>query len=651
MIISLDVETSCSPNHFPWVKGSYLSLIVAIEVLDTGFTKAHHWIYHHNAVGLTPHRKILNEIQELLDRADLLIAHNAKFDLTWLKHVSLKPPRVHDTMVAEYLINGQNNKIGISLAESALRYGLKPKLDIVKQYWNSGINTANVPLETLIEYCIHDTELCLQLYYLQLPKIKELGLTKLLRLHNYFAVVLQEIESNGMKVDLPYLEEQIKIFTDRLADINQRYEYFIVDHVPELQDIPYSLTSGDHLSAILFGGEIKYDSTEWVTRTYVKAPPKMYERNCVKSIVIKGLGFKPKKSWATKKVGYYQTNKEVLGSLPAKNKVTTEFVEILKEQAIISKILGTYLLGIQKLVPEDSDTAHPPFNNCLTVTGRLSSFFQTLPRGATEETKVVKKMFIPKEGRRVILNGDLSSLEWNGACQLSGDKVMLQEIIDGVDAHLMNSLSCFGSEDYRQEAKVVSFRSIYGGSAYAFFMDTRMPSKTLEEWEEIHGKFYKKYAGLKVWQDELFATVCKQGWYQTFTGRRYVFHKYNGTYSRPAVCNYAVQGTATGDVVPLVMVLINKQIKEEGLDANIICQVHDSLVLDSSIEDADRVAEIIWEQFNDLPNTISKYFNYQWFTPMTGEVEAGWNYKELTKIFDKKGRVATVKELFSDQVS
>ena len=647
MILALDVETSMAPRHFPWVGGSYLSLVVAIEYLDTGNKRVHHWVFNHNSVGLRPFSTMVTEIQNIINRAEFVIAHNAKFDLTWLKSIGLIVPKVYDTMVAEYLINGQSNKVGVGLSDSALRYGLTPKIDIVKHYWDSGVDTANIPIETLVEYCIHDTDLCLDLYHLQQPKIKELGLTRLLRLHNYFVECLQEIESNGMKVDQPYLDEQIRIFSERLADVEKRYEYFIVDNVPQLRDIPYSLTSGDHLSAILFGGVIKYPSTEVVTREYKTKPPRTYERACTAEIEIYGLGFKPKKEWKTKKEGYYQTNKEVLGQLPAKNKITTEFVKLIREQADISKILSTYLIGIKKLIPEGGDGyAHPPFNNCLTVTGRLSSFFQTLPRGSTEETKVVKKMFIPKSSDRVIINGDLSSLEWNGAAQLSGDKVMLEEIVDGVDAHLMNSLACFGSEDFRQEAKVVSFRSIYGGSAYAFFMDSRMPNKTLPEWEEIHARFYKKYAGLKVWQDELFNTVCKQGWYQMFTGRRYIFHKVNGSYSRPAICNYAVQGTATGDIVPFVMLLIRKQIKNEGLDANIICQVHDALVVDSLLSDADRVCAIIWEQFNNLPSTISKYFNYNWTTPMTGEVECGLNYKETVKIFGKKGRLKYATECF-----
>ena len=91
--------------------------------------------------------------------------------------------------------------------------------------------------------------------------------------------------------------------------------------------------------------------------------------------------------------------------------------------------------------------------------------------------------------------------------------------------------------------------------------------------------------------------------------------------------------------------IIRKQIIDEGLDAKIICQVHDSLVVDSCTKDTDRVAEIIWTTFNKLPGYISKYWDYNWFVKMTGEVEVGYNYKDLKKMFGKEGRLAYTKEL------
>lgn len=120
----------------------------------------------------------------------------------------------------------------------------------------------------------------------------------------------------------------------------------------------------------------------------------------------------------------------------------------------------------------------------------------------------------------MIIDADLSALEWRVAAELCRDPVMIQEIKDDIDIHTANAIQIFGDEKYRQEAKTVSFRSLYGGSAYAFHADPKMPKLGLQKWEEIAEQFYAKYRILKRWQDTNYRLVCKQGWYSTFTGRR-----------------------------------------------------------------------------------------------------------------------------------
>jgi len=340
---------------------------------------------------------MVQEIRDILSRADKVIAHNMKFEMLWLQYLGIKINNPYCTFVMEYLINGQNNRLGYSLEDSCIRRGLKPKLDVVKtEYWDKGVDTCDIPLETLLEYCYMDVEITLDLYKEQQKESIIPSLKKLMHLQNSFVECLMEIESNGMVVDIPHLDKQQELFTKRLEGINEKLSYYITDHVPELRDIPYSLTSNDHLSAILYGGIVKYDSTEWVTREYKTKPPRTYERACVKECVVQGLGFKPKESDKTKKEGYYKTNKEVMAQLKGGSKTTKEFLAIVREQADVSKVLSTYLTGMKKLIPKGSNVVHPPFNQALTVTGRLSSFFQTLPRGSTPETVVVKRSFITR---------------------------------------------------------------------------------------------------------------------------------------------------------------------------------------------------------------------------------------------------------------
>jgi DNA polymerase I-like protein with 3'-5' exonuclease and polymerase domains len=215
---------------------------------------------------------------------------------------------------------------------------------------------------------------------------------------------------------------------------------------------------------------------------------------------------------------------------------------------------------------------------------------------------------------------------------------MIQEIVDGLDIHSANAINLFGDVKYRQEAKILTFRMIYGGSAYAFYMDHKMPSFSKKKWEGIVDDFYTKYKQLKYWQDSNYRLVCKQGWYEAFTGRRWVFDKikqHNGAlgYNRPSVCNYIVQGVSTGDIVPLCMITLSNRLKRKGFtDAKIINQVHDSIVLDVPTNDVQDVAKECRQVFQDIPKLVKSYWNYDWVVPMDGEVKAGFDWGNMEKL-------------------
>lgn len=240
----------------------------------------------------------------------------------------------------------------------------------------------------------------------------------------------------------------------------------------------------------------------------------------------------------------------------------------------------------------------------------------------------------------MLLDCDLSALEWRCGAQLSQDKNMIQEIVDGIDMHSNNAINLFGDVKFRQEAKVISFRSLYGGSAYAFYMDYRMPSFPLKKWEAIVEQFNQHYAGLIAWQDKNFLTVCKQGFLKSFTGREYIFHKYQNKdgswlYSRPQVCNYVVQGTATADIMPLCMLVIFRRLESKGYfekGVKFINQVHDSIILDSPNKYVEEVADLAINVFREIPKLVKHYWNYDWIVPMNGEAKIGTNWGEMEKL-------------------
>ena len=238
----------------------------------------------------------------------------------------------------------------------------------------------------------------------------------------------------------------------------------------------------------------------------------------------------------------------------------------------------------------------------------------------------------------MLIDADLSQLEYRVAAELSGDMLMRKEIIDGLDIHTANATELFNDVAMRQEAKVLTFRMIYGGSPYAFFMDNNMPNFTLDKWEDIVNSFYKKYNTLKKWQDSNYREVCKTGKLVTPTGRTLIFKKKRKSdgswiYPRPSVCNYPVQSVSTADIVPLAMVEIERRISLDNLNSKcyIINQVHDSIILDCSNDKKiiDSVCRICYTVFNDLPLLIKEWFNLEWETPLTGECKFGNNWSKM----------------------
>ena len=240
----------------------------------------------------------------------------------------------------------------------------------------------------------------------------------------------------------------------------------------------------------------------------------------------------------------------------------------------------------------------------------------------------------------MLLDCDLSSLEWRVGSELSRDPVMIQEILDGVDMHTNNAINLFGDAKYRQEAKVVSFRALYGGSAFAFHMDYRMPNLGLKRRETIMEEFYDKYKRLGQWQNANYREVCNKGLLKSFTGREYVFQKYQDKdgawgYSKPQVCNYPVQGCATADIMPLCMLVIFRRLRDREYftqGVKLINQVHDSLILDMPEKLIEEVAQICINVFREIPKLVYNYWGYEWVTPMNGECKFGTNWSEMEKL-------------------
>ena len=316
-------------------------------------------------------------IQYEIDRADLLVGFNIKFDLHWLRQIGIDISRVKvwDCQIGEFLLENQTNPYP-SLDQAAEKYGFDKKLDIVKtEYWNKGIDTDCIPREVLSEYLAQDLTLTEQVFLEQHRQFKEEAKDKytLFKLLCMDLLVLEEMEYNGIKFNT----KEARQYATQI-DIEQQEIYQKL--VELIGNIPFNLNSNDHVSAILYGGFIciddripvgVYKSGAKVGHTRYKIVTKKYD---LPRLVepLKGTETKEKEGEDTK---YWLVNNTVLRTLKL-SKRAKELVQLIQQYGELDKLKNTYLLGYSDLITKmnwEEDTLHGTLNQCTVVTGRLSS--------------------------------------------------------------------------------------------------------------------------------------------------------------------------------------------------------------------------------------------------------------------------------------
>lgn len=332
----------------------------------------------------------IQRLQFAFDKADLLVAFNAKFDLHWLRKVGIifAGKRIWDCQLGEFILENQSNPYP-SLENTAVKYGLGHKIDIIKnEYWDKGINTDAIPREVLTPYVEQDVYLTEQVYLKQLELFNTEHLHKkaLFSISCQDLLVLEEMEWNGIKFDV---ENALKKATELQGEEERIYK--------QLQDliggINFNPNSGDHLSAILYGGIIEeefripvgnYKSGKKVGEVRYKVVTKQYE--LPRLVEPEGVPEIKKPEGSPK---YWQTNADILRTLKLKG-VAKKIVALISEYAKIEKLRGTYLTGWSNMIEKmgwEPNTIHGQLNQCVVITGRLSSSKPNL-QNADPATKV-----------------------------------------------------------------------------------------------------------------------------------------------------------------------------------------------------------------------------------------------------------------------
>ena len=312
-----------------------------------------------NVIKPTPDN--LAVLQKKIADCDRIVGFNLKFDLHWLRRVGVEwgDRRVYDVQAAEFILSGQTHKFP-SLNEVSTRYLNETKIDKIKEYWDQGIQTTDIPWGTLSEYAGRDVDLTLRCSQKQQGTTPE-GLRKLISLVNQDLLVLEEMEWNGIKFDRGLAEEKAADLEIKIVELQGRHN--VLHNVPN-----FNWSSGDHLRALLYGGEIKEPIK--VPVGHFKTGDKAGQVKFKNDVRIHKLPrmFKPPKQLTDG--GKYAVDEAALLELGE-----TDLIKDLLEIKKIQKEVSTYLRGLMKKQDEGcySDYIYGKFNQCVAATGRLSS--------------------------------------------------------------------------------------------------------------------------------------------------------------------------------------------------------------------------------------------------------------------------------------
>ncbi|MFH1347470.1 MAG: DNA polymerase I, partial [Candidatus Margulisiibacteriota bacterium] len=494
--------------------------------------------------------KVLETLQPLFLSDKLKIGHNIKYDIEVLKTagIEVKGP-LFDTMVAAYLLDPVSNKLALKkLAKQFLGREMIKLVELIGKD-SEYEDFSQVPIDVATDYAASDSEATFALYEIFKLALKAQKLDKLFyEVEMPLVEVLVEMESNGISIDAKLLNKMSQEMEKSLKDLEE--------HIYAIAGETFNINSPKQLSKILF---------EKLMLPVIKRT----------------------KTGAS-------TNAEVLEELAAQK---FEIAEKLLDFRQLTKLKSTYVDVLPTLIDPKTGRIHTSFNQTITATGRLSSSdpnLQNIPaRG--EWGKAIRAAFIPEKKDWVILTADYSQIELRILAHLSQDKVLLNAFQNDLDVHQATADELGISRD---AAKTVNFGIIYGISDFGLAKQLKVKRT---EAAEFISKYFTKHSGVKEFMDKTIEDAKEKGYVTTMLGRKRPIPDINSpnhglrSFAERTAINTPVQGTAA-DMIKVAMVNIYKKLRVTRYALRMIIQVHDELVFECPIAEAEKVKKIIEEE-------------------------------------------------------
>lgn len=318
----------------------------------------------------------------------------------------------------------------------------------------------------------------------------------------------------------------------------------------------------------------------------------------------------------------YSTNAEILEKLSSKHPIVSDILDYRQ----LTKLIGTYVVGLLKLASEEG-RIHTNFKQTGTATGRLSSAepnLQNIPV-RTDAGRELRKFFLPRKGYKLI-SADYSQIELRLLACIANDDAMLSAFKSGIDIHTSTASAVFGvpidmvTPILRKRAKAVNFGIVYGIGEYSLSQDLNITVKQAKEYIE---SYLASYPGVSAYLRDIVKYATENGSVDTLYGRtRYIpeIQSKNGVmrkFGERVAMNSPIQGSAA-DIIKIAMLNVSKRLNESDIDAKLILQVHDELIIEARADQAEEAAMILKEEMENavqlpIPLTVDLSIGDRWY--------------------------------------
>ncbi len=497
--------------------------------------------------------QVLSRLRPLLEGDHPCIwGQNLKYDMQVLARYGVELRSISfDAMLAHWLLNpdAPTHKLG-AIAQEEVGVVMESYAELV----GAGGTIAQVSPRRAAAYAVADAETVCRLHEPLTRKLREAELEKLLaEVEIPLIEVLASMERKGILLDTDELHRQ----GAELETMQER----LLEELFSLAGGPFNPGSVPQVREVL------YERLRLPVLSRTKTGP--------------------------------STDAQVLRELAARHELPAKLIAYRE----LEKLRNTYIEKLPRYVHSRSGRVHSSFNQTGTATGRISSSdpnLQNIP--PRHEVGVdIRRAFVAAPGC-LFVAADYSQVELRVLAHLSGDEALREDFLQGEDLHRRTACRLFGvspdevGERMRAQAKRVNFGIVYGISPYGLARDLGIPQ---ERARELIDRFFAAYPQVRSFLDQLVAEGKRQGYARTLLGRRRSLSGSRGDrrvrgYDERNAVNTPIQGSAA-DLMKLAMLEVHRRHTEGTLAADMVLQVHDSLMFEADSSEVESVGKQVRE--------------------------------------------------------